>query len=102
MIIDIEIIDENNTVSINNGEVLNKEAKPVLLTDNGELPLNYISLFPHEFSLLHNDKTIGKVKFYSSNQVVFNKVKYNFLFIVISSVIKTIALLLLFLFAFEF
>lgn len=47
------------------------------------------------------DKYIGTLYLFSSETVVFNKVKYNFLFIIINALIKTAVLWILFLWAFR-
>ena len=56
-----------------------------------EFPLKYID----EYKDAHD---IGKAIFYSSSQVVIDRVKHGFILIVINSVIKTLALWLIFLF----
>lgn len=101
MIVGIEILDENNHILIKNGQILNKESIPVLLENNTETNLPYISLFQHSFNLIRNNKIIGNVTLYSSNQVVFNKVKYSFLIIIINAIVKTIVLWILFIWAFN-
>ena len=76
----------------------------LVLNPHGEITQKfhaYLHLLTHKFSLIKNKKKIGEVILYSSNQVVFDKVKYNFLVIIISAVIKTILLWILFLWAFN-
>ncbi len=100
-LVGVKIVDENGNRLIQKGQILNDEFKPVLLENNKALPLSYISLFQHSFGLLHEGKTIGTATLYSSNQVVFDKVKYSFLVIILNAVIKTVALWLLFIWAFN-
>ncbi|MBF0449821.1 MAG: hypothetical protein HQK75_03890 [Candidatus Magnetomorum sp.] len=62
----------------------------------------FSSLFWHEFDLSHtNDRgqeiRLGKVVIYSSNSVVWGKVKLGFIFLIVNSIIKTIALWVFFL-----
>ena len=99
MIVGIEILDENKKFLIKNGQILNENSVPVLLENGKEITFNY--LFKHSFNLVHENKTIGNVTLYSSSEVVFNKVKYNFLVIIINAIVKTIVLWLLFIWAFN-
>lgn len=62
---------------------------------------SYIKLIGHTFQLKKNNLLLGTVTFYSSHKVVFDAVKYNFLSILVSAVIKTLVLLLLFIWAFR-
>ncbi len=55
-----------------------------------EFPFTYIDEY-------HNEYDLGKGIFYSSNQVVFNRIKYGFMLIIINSVVKTLALWIIFL-----
>jgi signal transduction histidine kinase len=100
-VVGIEIVDDQNKILIQKGQILNNNAMPVIIEQGIQKPLAYLSLFPHRFNLLHDKKPIGKVTLYSSNQVVIDKVKYNFLVIIINAIIKTIALWLLFIWAFK-
>jgi serine phosphatase RsbU (regulator of sigma subunit) len=100
-LVGVKIVDENGKSLIKKGKILNEELKPVLLENNREQPLLYISLFQHSFDLVHEGKVIGAITLYSSNHVVFNKVKYNFLAIILNAVIKTMTLWMLFIWAFN-
>ncbi len=100
-IVGVEIADDHGKFLIQRGQIFNQNLTPVLITHGVQQPLTYIALFPYRFDLLHNKKMIGKVTLYSSNQVVINKVKYNFLVIIINAIIKTIALWWLFIWAFK-
>jgi len=100
-LVGVKIVDENGESLIKKGKILNNEFKPVLLENDKEVPLSYISLFQHSFNLMHEDKAIGTVTLYSSNHVIFDKVKYNFLAIILNAFIKTVALWLLFIWAFN-
>jgi diguanylate cyclase (GGDEF)-like protein len=99
-IVGIEIHTEEGYL-LQKGKILNQNKQAISLENNSHNPLFYIELFPHHFNLTHNKKTIGKVTLYSSSHVVFDKVKYNFITIIINAIIKTIALWLLFFWAFN-
>lgn len=99
-IVGIEIVGAE--ISIQKGQILNKQAMPVLLQNGQETTLpSYIRLFSHSFDLAHENKSFAKVTLYTSNQIMINQVKYSFLVTVINAVIKTIALWLLFIWAFN-
>lgn len=100
-LVGVKIVDEHGKSLIKKGQILNDEQRPVLLENNQEQPLSYISLFQHSFQLGREGKTIGAVTLYSSNYVVFSKVKYNFLVIILNAMIKTMALWMLFIWAFN-
>lgn len=59
------------------------------------------ALFYVDFRIEFADKHIGTLYLFSSDNVVFDKVKYNFLFIIVNALIKTAALWILFLWAFR-
>lgn len=61
----------------------------------------YLQLIPHSFQLTRNNIFLGEVTLYSSNTVVMDYVKYNFLLIAIGALVKTIVLWLLFIWAFN-
>lgn len=100
-LVGVKIVDENGNSLIKKGKFLNDEFKPVFLENDKEVPLSYISLFQHSFNLMREGKAIGTVTLYSSNHVIFDKVKYNFLVIILNALIKTVALWLLFIWAFN-
>lgn len=62
---------------------------------------NYIKLIGHTFQLRKNNLLLGTVTFYSSHKVIFDAVKYSFLSILVSAIIKTVVLWLLFIWAFK-
>ena len=100
-IVGIEIINPENETLVRKGRVLNTQNKSVILHGKVEEELAYEKLFPHSFSVFYHKDIIANVVLYSSSMVVFNKVKYNFLVIIINSIIKTVILWLLFLWAFD-
>jgi len=99
-VVGIEIVGEHRKALVQQGEVLINN-QPFSIEKGVKKPLAYHSLFFYSFDLLHNKKRIGKVTLYSSNHVVINKVKYSFLGIIINAIIKTIALWILFIWAFK-
>ena len=53
--------------------------------------------FPIKFDEKETSANIGNVTFYSSSDIVFQRVRFGFLFIVINSIVKSIALWIIFL-----
>ncbi len=70
------------------------------LIDPDQLPAVQ-DTFVHVFPVLFKERKIGTAYFYSSNQIVFDRVKYNFFAIIINALIKTAVLWLLFIWAFK-
>lgn len=100
-IVGIKIFTDNNEPLVKIGQITNKNNQ-IILKDNKHTASPYLSLFTHKFVLQYEqEKNIGHVVLYSSNEIVFDKVKYNFLVIIINSIIKTIILWLLFIWAFN-
>lgn len=58
-------------------------------------------LFSYHFPVRYYQEKVGSVTFFSSNKIVFDQVKYNFLTIIINAIIKTVILWLLFIWAFK-
>jgi len=56
----------------------------------------YTNLFEHSFVMSYAQVPVGRITLYSSNTVVFQKVKVGFMFIVLNAIIKTGALWILF------
>lgn len=85
------------------GTVLNDQGQQVSATrlNKPDFILNQDGLFGYEFLISYrlpngNLEVLGKGIFYSSNAIVFQRVKYGFVLIVLNSVIKTITLWLIF------
>lgn len=99
-IVGVQIFDEiEKKIVVQKGFALNQQGK-IIHSENKKTSA-YLQLFAHKFPLIEDKKKIGEVTLYSSNEVVFDKVKYNFLVIIISAIIKTILLWVLFLWAFN-
>ncbi len=68
------------------------------ITEQKEFGLGTDTLFKHEFPMEYTGVAfeqkvpLGQVTLYSNNQLVFDRVKYGFILILINSIIKTIAL----------
>lgn len=88
---------------IRQGLILNSKKQIVRIQQAQEVLVNqpYLRLISHSFQLKKNNLLLGEVIFYSSNQVIFEKLKYSFLNILIAAIIKTMILWLLFLWAFD-
>ena len=74
---------------------------PKTAEDNALESKRESELFSEALNISFSEKEIGTLYLYSSNRIVFDNVKYNFLFILINALIKTAALWVLFLWAFK-
>ena len=100
--IKVESIDHKMDFQI--GAVLNEKNEITYydssgkLTEQKEFGLGTDTLFKHEFPMEYTGEgfeqkvPLGQVTLYSNNQLVFDRVKYGFILILINSIIKTIAL----------
>jgi diguanylate cyclase (GGDEF)-like protein len=100
--IKVESIDHKMDFQI--GAVLNEKNEITYydssgkLTEQKEFGLGTDTLFKHEFPMEYTGEAfeqkvpLGQVTLYSNNQLVFDRVKYGFILILINSIIKTIAL----------
>ena len=97
MLVGVKLLDEHHkklyakgAILDNNGNIFFAEA------DKNNTNTHYSSLFEHHFFLHYAGHKIGEISLYSSNVVVFQKVKVGFIFIILNAIIKTIALWILF------
>ncbi len=100
--IKVESIDHKMDVQI--GAVLNEKNEIVYYDSSGkvtqqkEFGFGTDTLFKHEFPMQYQGAAfdhkipLGQVTLYSNNQLVFDRVKYGFILILVNSIIKTIAL----------
>ncbi|MGB5792292.1 GGDEF domain-containing protein [Poseidonibacter sp.] len=100
--IKVESIDHKMDLQI--GAVLNEKNKITYYDSSGketeqkEFGFGTETLFKHEFPMDYQGAAfdhkipLGQVTLYSNNQLVFDRVKYGFILILINSIIKTIAL----------
>jgi len=100
--IKVESIDHKMDLKI--GAVLNEKNEinyydsTGRITQQKEFGFGSDTLFKHEFPMEYQgsgfkDKIpLGEVTLYSNNQLVFDRVKYGFILILVNSIIKTIAL----------
>ena len=109
IIIGVKALDEDRLVRFGaTGTIVDRDGEYIKIDDQGRHTVIethqklFSSLFSHAFDLSHiNDREqeikLGKVEIYSSNSVVWRKVKVSFFFLIINSIIKTIALWVFFL-----
>ncbi|MBU3914589.1 response regulator [bacterium] len=99
-------IVKNEEGEIVSARITKKDDYQNVSTEYGFSPVNAFEttgLFSHEFKLVHKYKLggaemeVGTVILYSNSSVVFDKVRFGFLIIVVNSIIKTIALWVIFL-----
>lgn len=100
--IKVESIDHKMDLQI--GAVLNEKNEIIYydssgkITEQKEFGFGTDTLFKHEFPMQYQGAAfdhkipLGQVTLYSNNQLVFDRVKYGFILILINSIIKTIAL----------
>ena len=100
--IKVESIDHKMDLQI--GAVLNEKNEIAYYDSSGkvtqqkEFGFGTDTLFKHEFPMDYQGAAfdykvpLGQVTLYSNNQLVFDRVKYGFILILINSIIKTIAL----------
>jgi len=100
--IKVESIDHKMDLQI--GAVLNEKNEITYYDSSGkvtqqkEFGFGTDTLFKHEFPIDYTGAAfdhkvpLGQVTLYSNNQLVFDRVKYGFILILINSIIKTIAL----------
>ncbi|WDE09724.1 ATP-binding protein [Thalassomonas haliotis] len=101
----IKLVDEWGNIS-GKGRIINEHGVIVDFDQQGNQQpvLGYLKisgLFHHSFSIEHSNKgktvTLGQATIYSSSEIVVEKVKWGFFYIIINAIIKTIALWVLFL-----
>ncbi len=107
LIVGLQIEDDLGEILSSSGTLLNKEGKIVNYDSDGEIMLVppkhlYNNLFELSYPIFRRVEgkepiEIGKARIYSSTGIVFEKVRYGFAFIIVNSIIKTMALWLIFL-----
>ncbi len=109
-IIGVKIEDHNgkNIFSIS-GIVINQKGEYVSANEQEKKILTegiFSELFWHEFpaEYTHESGTtkVGEVTIYSSSSIVFQKVKFGFIFLVVNAILKTLALWLIFIWVSRF
>ncbi|ETR72061.1 MAG: PAS/PAC sensor hybrid histidine kinase [Candidatus Magnetoglobus multicellularis str. Araruama] len=97
ILVGVKLLDENHNKLYSRGVIRNSNGD--IVSENNLDNVNateYASLFDHHFNLQYSGQLIGDVTLYSSNAIVFQKVKVGFAFIILNAIIKTIALWFLF------
>jgi len=103
-IVGIKIQNDNEKKPLTIGTIIDDQGQYVTYDFDGNIKElnenNY--LIWHEFPIYYTDENdrkhhVGNGTFYSSHEIVFNRVKYGFFLIIINSLIKTAALWFIFL-----
>jgi|GEM_PF-1915153 len=105
----VRVLDERGKEFAAAGLLLNDQGKTIVVSNNSPAGDKvktrglFSELFSYEFPALYinvegEKRQMGLVTIYSSNNVVFERVKYGFILILINSVVKTAALWVIFLF----
>ena len=103
VVVGIKVITDDGDILKIIGDIINEKGEFISINSKGQqVPFEGLSnLFYREFPIIFYDVrqsyNVGKMTIYSSSSIVFNKVKFGFLFILVNSVIKTVVLWLLFL-----
>ncbi|MBF0280814.1 MAG: response regulator [SAR324 cluster bacterium] len=104
-VVGTKLINEHGVEIGASGVVTNTHGDLIMVGPDGMETSSgrHLGLFHHSFPIIHHRQgkeiRVGEAIIYSSNGVVFEKVKLGFYFIVINSIIKTLALWILFLWA---
>jgi signal transduction histidine kinase len=95
--------DWNQPFPVRLGIIQNQAGQIINITKNGEQKnrQSYLKLISHRFVLKKDGLILGEMTLYSSNQIIFERVKFSLLSIVIGAIAKTFILSLLFLWAFN-
>lgn len=110
MIKGITVMDENDKVIAQLGEILNDNnynIESIDKTKNDYLNVGSVSrgLFGHTFPLIFEfsgrTTRVGSVTLLSNNEVIFNRIEVGIYFLIGNAIVKTAALVLLFSFAFS-
>ncbi len=104
-IVGVTVFDIDGQSMASQGMIRDEEGKLVLAKDGQNQPVQsqllFSGLISHSFPVIHYDEgnpnEVGRAVFYSSEGVVFEKVQYGFLFIIVNSIIKTASLWVIFL-----
>jgi PAS domain S-box-containing protein len=106
-IIGIKILSQHGDIVAQSGVVTDGEGNQVRVgtggaTDSeGRVTGMFWHSFPLEYMFLGNTEVQGEATVYSSSEVVFKRVQLGFAFIIVNSIIKTVAIWFLFLWAFR-
>jgi len=102
IIVGVKVEDPEGEVLNSQGTIFNSKGEIVVLDQDGNQIApqegdKIIGLFGKNYEMNHviDEETItnvGKITLYSSAEIVFGKVQYGFIFIIINSIIKTFAL----------
>ncbi|MCJ8273520.1 MAG: hypothetical protein MJK04_29480, partial [Psychrosphaera sp.] len=99
----IKLINEKGKIVGATGRIINAQDQPIQYVNeyDQQLVVGYTGLFEHQFNIVFKrkdeDVIVGVATIYSSDRVVFEKVKLGFIFVIVNAMIKTVALWVLFL-----
>ncbi len=97
-VVGVKLLNESGKEIGSSGMIVDRDGNILKCTSDGNRLIikGYTGLFELSFSIIHKDQgketKVGEAALYSSNKVVFDRVKLNFLFIIINSVITTLAM----------
>jgi len=103
-IVGVKLKSPELNISYAVGNIIGKNGEYIKIDSEGKRSslTGLTNLFFYKFKIMYNDveksQSVGEITIYSSNEVVFSRVKVSFFFILLNSVIKICALLVLFLF----
>ncbi len=95
ILVGVMLQDDNQACLYSRGTILDDDGNIVSgeVTGQSEVPNTsspYAKLFTHHFVMTYANEYVGEVTLYSSNMVVFQKVKVGFAFIILNPTIKTL------------
>jgi len=103
IVVGVKVYDSSETYSI--GNVANTQEKSIALDHDSPTEKNHFfkDFISHKFPIIFSDtqgkeKVLGNAIIYSSNAVVFERVKYGFFLIILGAIIKTLILWFLFIY----
>ena len=104
IVVGIKVESIDHKMDLNIGAVLNEKNEITYYDSSGKVTeqkkfgFGTDTLFEHQFPMdyqgaaFDNKVPLGQVTLYSNNELVFDRIKYGFILILINSIIKTIAL----------
>lgn len=101
-VVGVKIIDQEGKEVSAVGSIIDKNGNLIDVSKSGARTHTtnqptLTKVFWHKFKLTHNNIYLGEVYFYSSYSTVFKRVKVSFFFLILNSIIKTVALWVIFL-----
>jgi len=98
-VVGVKVLNEKGKEIRDSGTIIDQDGNTLKITSDGNrLPQKgYTGLFEFSFPIMYKERgeketKVGEASLYSDNKVVFDKVKLNFLFIIINSGITALAI----------